>query len=66
MQTNFREILLYLRKNYKPIAQISDELGICYTTLKRACRTEGKTFHYDNGKKIIDLYKRVQDERKIM
>lgn len=55
-KTDFQMILLKLRKQYKPLAQIARELDICPKSLQIAARKKGVTFFYDKGKAIVDLY----------
>jgi len=56
--TNFQNILQTLRTQYKPLAQVARELDMEAKTLQVAARKEGKSFWYDEGKAIIDLYEK--------
>lgn len=56
MKTDFQMMLRKLRKHYKPLAAIARELDLHEKSLQVACRTKGKSFMYDTGRKIVDLY----------
>jgi len=57
-KTDFQIVLLKLRKHYKPLASIARDLDISEKILQVAARKKGKTFMYDNGKAIMDLYEK--------
>jgi hypothetical protein len=55
---NWRQLLLELRSNYKPIASIAREVGMNVSTLQKVARVGAKDMLYSNGSKIIELHDR--------
>ncbi len=56
--TNFQQLLLELRRHYKPLTLIAREIGMNAKTLQRITQRGSKQMLYDNGVKIVELHKK--------
>lgn len=54
--TDWKQILLELRRNYKPVAKIAREIGMNVSSLQKVARKGAKDMLHGNGSKLIELH----------
>lgn len=54
---DWQVILLDLRRNYKPIAKIAREIGMCEKSLQDRARLGRGDMYYRHGAQIIELHR---------
>jgi hypothetical protein len=54
--TDWKAVLLKLRRHYKPLSKVAAEVGMSEDRLRKIAANGTKTMLYENGKKIMDLH----------
>jgi len=55
---NWQQLLWDLRKHYKPLAQVADEIGVSHKSLQKAARIGYKRMEYSIGVQIVALHQK--------
>lgn len=56
--TDFQQLLLEIRRHYKPLTKVAKEIGMNAKTLQRITQRGSKQMLYDNGVKIVELHRK--------
>ena len=62
---NWQQLLWDLRRDYKPLAQIADDIGVSHKSLQKAARIGYKRMDYDIGVKLVALHQKYCNVVKI-